>query len=94
MYANGVSHLVVNDELRGVHQLLNWLAFVPATNRLQVSRSRSICCGCVSLNSRSSRRCWTCLIHWNVQLRGRQTASHTTRVIYWLAWKMSTGEKQ
>jgi acetyl-CoA carboxylase/biotin carboxylase 1 len=28
MYANGVSHLVVSDELRGVQSLLQWLGFV------------------------------------------------------------------
>ena len=28
MYANGVSHLVVSDELRGVQALLQWLGFV------------------------------------------------------------------
>eukprot|EP01133_Synstelium_polycarpum_P019716 gene19716-23611_t len=29
MYPNGVSHLSVNDELRGITSILQWLAFVP-----------------------------------------------------------------
>eukprot|EP01046_Picozoa_sp_COSAG06_P005952 COSAG06_NODE_272_length_18674_cov_18.029717_5_plen_2141_part_00 len=31
MYANGVSHLVVDDDLEGVNSILSWLAFVPKT---------------------------------------------------------------
>ena len=31
MYANGVSHLVVDDDLEGVNAILSWLAFVPKT---------------------------------------------------------------
>ncbi|KYQ93773.1 acetyl-CoA carboxylase [Tieghemostelium lacteum] len=29
MYPNGVSHLAVNDELRGIQSILSWLSFVP-----------------------------------------------------------------
>ncbi|EGC30161.1 acetyl-CoA carboxylase [Dictyostelium purpureum] len=29
MYPNGVSHIVVNDELRGITNILQWLSFVP-----------------------------------------------------------------
>lgn len=32
MYANGVSHQVVDDDLEGVNAILTWLAFVPNTN--------------------------------------------------------------
>lgn len=28
-YANGISHQVVSDELRGVQSLLTWLSYVP-----------------------------------------------------------------
>lgn len=31
MYANGVSHLVVDDDLEGATAILDWLAFVPRT---------------------------------------------------------------
>jgi acetyl-CoA carboxylase/biotin carboxylase 1 len=31
MYTNGVSHLVVDTDLQGVHEMLNWLTYVPAT---------------------------------------------------------------
>ncbi|KAK5578910.1 hypothetical protein RB653_008585 [Dictyostelium firmibasis] len=29
MYPNGVSHIIVNDELRGITNVLQWLSFVP-----------------------------------------------------------------
>ena len=30
MYNNGVSHVVTNDDLRGVHSILQWVSYVPA----------------------------------------------------------------
>lgn len=35
MYANGVSHQIVTDELKGIQNLLTWLAFVPARRGLR-----------------------------------------------------------
>jgi acetyl-CoA carboxylase carboxyltransferase component len=29
MYANGVSHVVVDNDLQGVHVALEWLSYVP-----------------------------------------------------------------
>jgi len=29
MYNNGVSHLVVNDDFSGVHEIVNWLSYIP-----------------------------------------------------------------
>lgn len=34
MLANGVSHLVVQDDLEGVYEIIRWLSFVPLTNKL------------------------------------------------------------
>jgi acetyl-CoA carboxylase carboxyltransferase component len=28
-YSNGVSHLMVNDELEGVQSIVNWLSYIP-----------------------------------------------------------------
>lgn len=33
MHANGVSHLTVEDDLEGVTEMLNWLAFVPKSSK-------------------------------------------------------------
>ncbi len=30
MFANGVSHLVVNDELEGMMDIVHWLSYIPA----------------------------------------------------------------
>lgn len=32
MYSNGISHLVVSDDLKGVSEFLAWLAYVPRTS--------------------------------------------------------------
>ena len=29
MFKNGVSHLVVDNDMEGVHQILSWLSYVP-----------------------------------------------------------------
>lgn len=29
MYSNGISHLTVTDDLKGVSELLQWLSYVP-----------------------------------------------------------------
>lgn len=41
MYANGVSHLAVHDELQGISNILRWLSFIPAraNDRLPIIHS-------------------------------------------------------
>jgi acetyl-CoA carboxylase / biotin carboxylase 1 len=41
MYANGVSHLAVHDELQGISNILRWVSFIPikANARLPIIRS-------------------------------------------------------
>jgi len=41
MYANGVSHLAVHDELQGIYNILRWLSFIPskANDKLPIIHS-------------------------------------------------------